>query len=60
MDPNCREKPHSGKTCLRVRYTAGGEWGVVVWQSPANDWGDRPGGWDLTGAKKLTSFFSGA
>jgi hypothetical protein len=30
-----------------------------VWQSPANDWGDRPGGWDLSGARKLTFWARG-
>ena len=29
-------------------------WGGVVWQSPAGDWGDRGGGYDFTGAKKIT------
>jgi len=53
MDVNCTEKPHSGTTCLKVRYTAPGDWGGVVWQDPANDWGDKPGGWDLTGANWL-------
>jgi hypothetical protein len=60
MNPDCRERPHSGKTCLKVTYTVAGDWGGVVWQSPANDWGDRPGGWDLTGAKKLTFWARGA
>lgn len=29
------------------------------WQSPAEDWGDKPGGWDLSGAKKLTFWARG-
>ena len=60
MDPNSTDKPRSGKNCLKVVYTAGDSWGGVVWQSPANDWGDKPGGWDLTGAKKLTFWARGA
>ena len=45
---------------LKVSYTAADNWGGVVWQSPANDWGDHPGGWDLTGAKRLTFRARGA
>jgi hypothetical protein len=48
-----KENPHAGKTCLRVEYEAKDAWGGVVWQSPANDWGDKAGGWDLSGAKHL-------
>jgi len=53
------EKPHSGKTCMKVQYKANDQWGGVVWQSPANDWGNAPGGYDLTGAKKLTFWARG-
>jgi hypothetical protein len=53
MDPQCASNPHDGKTCIQVDYTAGDSWGGVVWQSPANDWGDAPGGFDLRGAKRL-------
>ena len=60
MDGNCTDNPHSGKNCIKVDYTAADNWGGVVWQSPANDWGDAPGGWDLTGAKKLTFWARGA
>ncbi len=53
------ENPHSGKSALQVQYNAGADWGGVVWQSPADDWGDKPGGWDLSGAKKLTFWARG-
>ncbi len=59
MEPNCTSKPHEGKTCLRVQYSANSEWGGVVWQSPANDWGDKPGGLNLTGAKTLSFWARG-
>ncbi len=59
MDANSETNPHSGKTCIKVEYTAKDNWGGVVWQSPANDWGDAPGGYDLTGAKKLTFWARG-
>ncbi|MDX1934909.1 MAG: glycoside hydrolase family 2 TIM barrel-domain containing protein [Capsulimonadales bacterium] len=60
MDPACTEQPYRGKTCLRIAYTAPGEWGGVVWQNPANDWGEMPGGYDLRGATKLSFLARGA
>ena len=59
MNEASTEKPHSGKTCLKVEYTAKDNWGGVVWQDPANDWGDKAGGANLTGAKKLTFWARG-
>ena len=53
MDEGCTNNPHGGKTCLRFEYSAVDDWAGVVWQDPANDWGDLAGGYDLTGAKKL-------
>ena len=44
---------------MKCEFKAGTGWGGVVWQSPANDWGDAPGGFDLTGAKKLTFWARG-
>jgi hypothetical protein len=51
--------PHSGASCIRFDYTATGDWGGVAWQSPPNDWGDLPGGWNVTGAKRLTFWARG-
>lgn len=60
MDSGSNENPHSGQACLKVQYKAPDNWGGVVWQSPANDWGDAPGGWNLSGAKKLSFWARGA
>lgn len=60
MDPNYTIDPRSGKTCLRVEYRAGDEWAGVVWQDPANDWGDAAGGYNLTGATALEFYAKGA
>ena len=60
LEAGCTDNPHAGTTCLKVDYTAADNWGGVVWQSPANDWGDQPGGYDLNGAKKLTFWVRGA
>ena len=60
MDQACRDHPHSGPTCLEFVYDEPGYWVGVAWQHPANDWGDEPGGFDLTGAEKLTFWARGA
>ncbi len=59
LDPACAEKPQSGKTCLRCDFASDKGWGGVVWQSPEGDWGDKGGGYDLTGAKKVTFWARG-
>jgi hypothetical protein len=38
---------------LHLQYKANDNWGGIVWQHPPNDWGDKPGGYDLSGAKRL-------
>ena len=58
-DDGCTNNPHGGATCLRFVYSAPDQWGGVVWQDPVNDWGDVPGGWNLTGAKKLSFWARG-
>ena len=53
------ENPHSGATCLKVEYRDSKDWAGVVWQHPAHDWGEQPGGWNWTGAKRLTFWARG-
>jgi hypothetical protein len=60
FDDACTDSPRAGQTCIRVTYDAPVKWGGIAWQSPAEDWGDEPGGFDLTGAKKLTFWARGA
>ncbi len=59
MNPEFATNPHSGRTCLQAMYTAGDSWGGVVWQNPDNNWGDKPGGFNLTGAKTLSFWARG-
>ena len=59
LNPAWTEQAHSGKTCLRCDFDADQGWGGVAWQNPPGDWGDRGGGYDLTGAKKLTFWVRG-
>ncbi len=59
QNPDCTDAPHSGKTCLEFTYTLAKDWAGVVWQDPVNDWGAAPGGFDLTGAQRLTFWARG-
>ncbi len=55
--------PHSGSTSIQIIYTnaatQGARWAGIYWQNPPNNWGTRPGGFDLTGAKKVTFWIRG-
>ncbi len=59
----CTERPYSGATCIKIIYgsnvSQGARWAGIYWQSPANNWGDKKGGYDLTGASKLTFWARG-
>jgi hypothetical protein len=59
FDPEWEKGPHSGKKCIRIEYRKKDGWAGIVWQDPPGDWGDRRGGWDLSGAKKLTFWARG-
>lgn len=56
---NSNHNPKSGKTCIECQYKATSGWGGVVWQHPEGDWGDKPGGVNLDGAKKLSFWVRG-
>jgi hypothetical protein len=55
--------PKEGSTCVQVIYTAqrknNAGWFGLYWQHPANNWGDKKGGFDLRGARKLTFWARG-
>ncbi len=57
------ENPRSGTTSIRIEYlprvSQGARWVGVYWQNPANNWGEREGGFDLSGATKLTFWARG-
>lgn len=63
IDISSFDNPYSGSTCIKTVYSnaisQGARWCGVYWQSPANNWGDRKGGYDLTGATKLTFWARG-
>jgi hypothetical protein len=59
LDERSETTPHAGKTCLKFEYRDKEGWAGIVWQDPPNDWGTRPGGWDLSGARRLTFWARG-
>ncbi|MFH1061458.1 MAG: hypothetical protein V1747_01045 [Candidatus Omnitrophota bacterium] len=60
---NEKENPYSGKTSIKIVYTAegkqGANWAGMYWQWPPNNWGEKNGGYNLTGATKLTFWARG-
>jgi hypothetical protein len=58
VDENCTSNPYSAPSCIKISYSAqasqGAGWAGIYWQFPANNWGSLPGGYDLSGATKLT------
>ncbi len=52
-----------GETCIQIVYNAkgaqGANWAGIFWQHPANNWGDKPGGFDMSGFKRLTFWARG-
>ena len=57
------DNPQAGSTSIQIVYTnkatQGARWSGIYWQNPPNNWGTRPGGYDLTGARKLTFWARG-
>ncbi len=64
IDDSSKNLPKSGKSCIKVTYTAKGSqgagWAGIFWQQPANNWGSKPGGYDLSQYKKITFWARGA
>jgi hypothetical protein len=63
FDDKYTANAHGGGTSIQVVYSPkasqGARWAGIYWQNPPNNWGTRPGGYDLTGAKKLTFWARG-
>ncbi len=49
--------PKTKKTVIHLFYSAkspqGNGWAGIYWQNPPNNWGSKPGGFNLNGAKKV-------
>jgi hypothetical protein len=64
LDDAALEDCYEGKTCIKVVYDvacslSGQKWAGLYWLNPANNWGSRKGGFNLTGAKELTFWAKG-
>jgi hypothetical protein len=59
LDDKWTDNPHSGATCMRITFDANTGFGGIAGQNPPNDWGDLPGGLDISGATKLTFWARG-
>ena len=58
------EACRKGETCIKVEYDIecsrqGQQWAGIYWLNPANNWGNRKGGYNLKGAKKLVFWAKG-
>ncbi len=55
--------PKSGKSVIKITYTAegkqGNNWAGIYWQYPANNWGNKGPGLNLSGYKRLTLWARG-
>jgi hypothetical protein len=64
LNDQCMDNPQSGTTSLQFNYSGKKSqnqgWAGVYWQNPANNWGSKKGGFDLTGMTKLTFWARGA
>ena|SRR5580765_2053177 len=64
IDEGSTENPADGRTAIKITYNAkaaqGANWVGIYWQHPANNWGEKPGGFDLKGYKRLTFWARGA
>ena len=63
LNDQSADNPHAGSTCIQFVYSAkksqGQGWAGVYWQNPANNWGSKKGGFDLTGMTKLSFWARG-
>ncbi len=65
FDDRWTEKCHAGSTCIKIEYDIqcsreDQKWAGIYWLNPSNNWGEKKGGYDLTGANKLTFWAKGA
>jgi hypothetical protein len=64
MNDQSADNPHGGTTSIQFIYSAKKSqnqgWTGVYWQNPANNWGSKKGGFDLSGMNKLTFWARGA
>lgn len=55
-------RPHTGKTCIKITYEPSKgriDWSGIYWTEPANNWGDKGFGFNLTGAERISFWVRG-
>lgn len=64
LDERSQDDPADGKTCMKISYSGQGAqsmgWAGMYWQEPRNNWGDKAGGFNLSGMKRVTFWARGA
>ena len=65
VDDGWTQDCQEGKNCMKVMYDVacsakGRRWAGVYWLNPPDNWGERKGGYNLTGASKLVFWARGA
>lgn len=63
IDDGNTSGPADGRTAIKITYSGeakqGANWAGMFWQNPANNWGDKLGGYDLSAYKRLTFWARG-
>ncbi len=64
LDEAWTENCQTGKTCIKIVYDIecsknDQKWAGIYWLNPANNWGSRKGGFNLSEATKLTFWAKG-
>lgn len=58
LEEGSTEDPIDGRSSIKITYNAkatqGANWAGIYWQTPANNWGEKAGGYDLSQYTKLT------
>lgn len=60
LDMSAKDQVHSGETSIKISYNAMSGWFGIGFVDPADDWGDKPGGYNVSGAKKFTFWAKGS
>ncbi len=64
LDDTWQKNCYQGSTCMKIVFDAqcsrtDQKWAGIYWLNPANNWGQRKGGFNLEGAQRLTFWAKG-
>lgn len=60
LDGRNTEQVYQGEAAIKIRYVGRSAWAGIAWQNPANNGGDKAGGYSLDGATSLSLWARGA